>query len=52
MGRRRETRETKRRHLFLTDWSDDGPSQAGTGYLTFNPTLSGTGAKFFRIRVD
>ncbi len=36
-----------------TYWSADGPSQAGTGgNLTLNLTVSGTGAKFFRIRVQ
>ena len=38
---------------FNTDWSDDGASQPGTGgNLTLNPIVSGTGAKFFRIRAQ
>ncbi len=47
------TYQLESRPDFDTDWSDDGSSQPGTGGdLTFNPTVSGTGAEFFRIRMQ
>jgi hypothetical protein len=38
---------------FDTNWSDDGAPQSGTGgNLTFNVSGSGTGTRFFRVRVQ